>query len=33
MKPLILIFIASIIVLNLGAIMGVYLGEKENSKN
>jgi len=28
MTALILIFIASIIVLNLGAIVGVYLGEK-----
>jgi len=31
MTALILIFIASIIVLNLGAIVGLYLGEKYHS--
>jgi len=33
MTALLLIFIASIIVLNLGAIVGLYLGERENTKN
>jgi len=33
MAPILLIVIASIIVLNLGAIVGLYLGERENTKN
>jgi len=33
MAPILLIVIASIIVLNLGAIVGLYLGERENNKN
>jgi len=33
MATILLIVIASIIVLNLGAIVGLYLGERENTKN
>jgi len=33
MATILLIVIASIIVLNLGAIVGLYLGERENNKN
>ncbi len=33
MAAILLITISSIIVVNLGAIVGLYLGEKENAKN
>jgi len=33
MATILLIVIASIIVLNLGAIVGLYLGERDRNKN